>query len=113
MLYYDRFRKDVNDLHSSSPLSSDILKVICIGTPPELLESRKLVLRSAGYDATLVNAEQAPGVLLADGFDVMILSVTLSEKERTALRQDASAGTRVIQLEEFTSPNELLAKLRS
>jgi hypothetical protein len=91
----------------------EILKVICVGTPPELLESRKLVLQSAGYDAILVATEQASNLLRAGGFDVMILSVTVSEDKRAALRNAVSDRTRIVQLDSFTTPEELLARIQS
>ena len=97
---------------SSSPMP-ETLKVICVGTPPELLNSRELVLQSAGYKATLVDAKEAHSLLHIGVFDVMILSVTVSEEERTALRQAASERTRIVQLNSFTSPHELLTRIRS
>jgi DNA-binding response OmpR family regulator len=88
-------------------------RIICVGTPPELLESRKLVLKSAGYDAVCSSTEEATSLLLTSVFDAMILSVSLSEEERTSLRQAVSDRTRIIQLTGFTAPAELLALVRS
>ena len=91
----------------------ETLKVICVGTPPELLKSRELVLQSAGYEATFVDAKEAHSLLHTGVFNVMILSVTTSEEERAALRQITSERTRIVQLDVFTSPHELLTRIRA
>lgn len=89
----------------------ETLKVICIGTPPELLHSRRLVLKSAGYDTTCVTASEAPPLLLTGVFDFMIISVTVIKNDRVALRQAAGERVRIVQLAAFTDPGELLALL--
>jgi len=90
---------------------TDIHTVLCVGTPPELRDSRLLVLQSAGYDAQLVDAAGALDLLQGKAFDILLLSVTLSEAERMALSQAAAQVTRVIQLEAFTAPQDLVKLL--
>ena len=87
-------------------------KVLCVGTPIELRDSRKLVLESVGYSVTLVEAVEPIDVLLSETFDLLLLSVTLSEPQRAALREAAPEHTRIIQLEAFTEPQQLLTLMR-
>ena len=91
---------------------SHALKVICVGTPSELLHSRQLVLQSAGYGTTCVTVSEAFNLLLTGVFDFMIISKTVIEDDRLALRQAAGEAMRIIQLATFTNPGELLALLR-
>ncbi|AXC16178.1 hypothetical protein ACPOL_6974 (plasmid) [Acidisarcina polymorpha] len=86
--------------------------MICAGIDPQLLESRRLVLQAAGFEATCVSPAEALKALTTSPFDFMIISVSVSEKDREALRAAASGNTRVIQLHTFTAPQELLALLR-
>ncbi|WP_263386026.1 hypothetical protein [Granulicella arctica] len=91
---------------------SHSLKVICVGTPSELLQSRQFVLQSAGYDTTCVAVSEALTLLLTGVFDFMIISVTVIEGDRLALRRAAGEAMRIVQLATFTDPGELLALLR-
>lgn len=82
--------------------------VLCVGTPRDLQHSRRLVLQSAGYETTSMNAVEATNALRTRTFDVLVISVTLSEHEGNVLRQAAQAQTRIEKLGHFTPPQELL-----
>jgi DNA-binding response OmpR family regulator len=92
----------------------NLLSILCVGTTPELLKSRQLVLESAGYSATCATTQEEACSFLHNGdFDILILSVNVAGGERAALRQAVSDRTRVIQLTEFTAPQDLLDLIRS
>ena len=88
---------------------ADIHTILCVGTPPDLKHSRQLLLQSAGYETSSMDAEEATNRLRTKAFDVLVISVTVSEHERTLLRQAVPEQTRIVQLSHFTPPEELLA----
>ncbi len=89
------------------------LKVICVGTPSDVRESRKLVLQHAGYDTTLMSPVEAIKALLARQFDIMVISASVPEDERVLLHKAASDQTHIVQLNDFTRPQDLLALIGS
>ena len=88
------------------------LAVLCVGTDAYLLESRRLLLQSAGFDTTCALPREAPEILFKSTFDILIISVNVNEEDRVAIATSVSKRTRVIQLTGFTAPGELLALLR-
>ena len=89
-----------------------IRTILCVGTPPDLRDSRQLVLRSAGYDASSMDAAKAIEVLHTKTFDIVVISVSVSEEERTHLRQVVPERTRILQLGDFTPPQKLLEMIQ-
>ena len=87
---------------------ADIHTILCVGTPPDLRHSRQLVLQSAGYETSSMDAAAATNTLLTTTFDVVVISMTVSEHERNLLRQAVPEQTRIIQLSHFMPPQELL-----
>jgi hypothetical protein len=92
---------------------SNSLRVVCVGIDPHLLETRRLVLQSAGFEATCLTPLEISQGLLPPAFDVMIISVGVSEEDRPAVRAAVPDRTRVIQLEAFIEPQQLLDLLRA
>ena len=87
---------------------ADFLTVLCVGTPPDLRASRQQVLQSAGYDVSSIDAVEAIDTLLTKAFDVVVISMTVSERGRNLIRKAVPERTRIVQLSYFTSPEELL-----
>ena len=88
---------------------SDIVEILCIGSDPHLLESRCLVLQSAGHKTTSLATSEALHALPTKTFDILIISASVSEEDRAALAEVATGTAQIIQLKGFISPNELLA----
>ena len=91
---------------------ADIHTILCVGTPADLRHSRQLVLQSAGYETSSMDAVEATNALLTTTFDVVVISMTVSEHERNLIRQAIPEQTRIVQLSYFTSPQELLALIQ-
>ena len=83
---------------------TESLRVIFVGTPPDVRESRQLVLQNVGYDTTSLSTVEALEALLADQFDVMVISAFVPEDERHLLQKAGLEYTRIVQLDEFTPP---------
>jgi CheY-like chemotaxis protein len=91
---------------------AEIHTILCVGTPPDLRRSRELVLQSAGYETSSMDPGEATNALLTTTFDVVVISVTVSEHERNLVRQTVPEQTRIVQLSHFTAPQELLTLIQ-
>lgn len=89
------------------------MKVFCVGLDPQLLESRRLLLQSAGIEASCHFPHEALALLPASAFDLMIVSVSVSEKDRIALKAATPKHMRFIQLYGFVAPEDMLKMVKS
>ena len=74
----------------------------------DLLEIRQVLLTSWGYDSQIVTPWDIDDKLKSDRFDLVILSVTLSQEEKRQIQAKLPAGTRLLVLEALVWPAELL-----
>jgi hypothetical protein len=95
-------------------------KILCVGHDQGLLQSRCAVLRQAGCDAStlgpaeaelLLNMHQLDLFSSAEGFDLVILSSSLTENQR--VRIIAAAGrTPILNLTTLTFAPDLLRMVK-
>jgi hypothetical protein len=83
--------------------------VLAVGTDPTLLETRKEVLASGGYDTDVATPEDIDKKLAARKFNLVILSVLLGEQKQKSIEAKLPAGTKALRLEYLVPPKELLA----
>jgi DNA-binding response OmpR family regulator len=83
-------------------------RVLSVGIDPGLLKSRQALLASGGYDSVIATSEDVDEKLRSGTFDLVILSVMLSEEEKRLVQAKLHAGTRLLVLETFVWPNDLL-----
>jgi|ERR1700722_9589057 DNA-binding response OmpR family regulator len=83
-------------------------RVLTVGTDVDLLTTRQALLVSRGYDSLIATPEDLDEKLRSAKFDLVILSATLSQKERGHILAELPAGTRPLVLETLVWPNELL-----
>jgi hypothetical protein len=83
-------------------------RLLCVGK--EDLELRCAVLASAGYDAKSAKVSEAELLLQAEKFDLIVVSVHLSQEERDSVKA-AAGNTPILLLEGITFPPELLAEV--
>jgi DNA-binding response OmpR family regulator len=72
-----------------------------------LLETRQALLTSRGYDSVIATPEDVDEKLPSGRFDLVILSVMLSEEEKRRIQAKLSAGTRSLVLKTVVWPDEL------
>ena len=73
-----------------------------------LLNTRQAVLASRGYDSLVAAPEDFDDKLRFGKFDLVILSVMLSQKQRGYILTKLPVGTRSLVLERLMFPDELL-----
>jgi DNA-binding response OmpR family regulator len=61
-------------------------RILAVGTDVKLLETRHALLASCGYDPMTATPENVDEKLQAGGFDLVILSVMLSEEAQGRIR---------------------------
>jgi hypothetical protein len=84
--------------------------VLCVGNGVDHLQTRCVVLGSAGYDAKAAAMPEAEGLLRTEEFDLIIVSAWLGERERGSIL--AAAGkTPALVLTELTLADKLLAEV--
>jgi hypothetical protein len=66
------------------------------------------LLVSGGYDAVITTPEEFDGAFNSGGFDLIILSMLLSEKEKRDIEAKLPIGTRRLVLKTLVRPDELL-----
>jgi DNA-binding response OmpR family regulator len=66
------------------------------------------VLTSRGYESLIATPEDVDEKLQSGRFDLVILSVMLSQEEKRRIQAKLPASTRALVLESLVWPNELL-----
>lgn len=83
-------------------------RILCIGKDAGLLRSRRAVLAHGGYDAHDTLFYRANDLLQRERFDLIILSVHLTDSERQDIREMAGASTPILNLRKLVPPSALL-----
>jgi hypothetical protein len=86
-------------------------RVLTVGIDMGLLETRQALLTSRGYDSVIATPEDVDEKLSSGRFDLVILSVMLSEEEKRRIEAKLPAGTRPLVLETLVWPEELLRRV--
>jgi DNA-binding response OmpR family regulator len=82
-------------------------RVLIVGTDVDLLEIRQVLLTSWGYDSLIATPEDVDEKLQFGRFDLVILSVTLSQEEKRHIQAKLPVGTRPLVLKTLVWPDEL------
>jgi DNA-binding response OmpR family regulator len=82
--------------------------VLSVGIDPGLLKTRQALLASRGYDSVIATPEEVDEKLHSGTFDLVILSVMLSQQDKRLIQAKLPASTRLLVLETLVWPNELL-----
>jgi hypothetical protein len=83
-------------------------RVLSVGIDEGLLKTRQALLASRGYDSQIATPEDVNEKLRSGTFDLVILSVVLSQEEKLLIQAKLPAGTRPLVLETLVWPEELL-----
>jgi DNA-binding response OmpR family regulator len=83
-------------------------RILSVGTDLALLNTRQAVLASYGYDSLTATPEDFDEKLNSGRFDLVILSVMLSEQDKRDMQAKLPAGTRTLVLVSLMYPDELL-----
>jgi hypothetical protein len=86
------------------------VRLLCVGTELDSLQTRCAVLNFSGYDAKSATVAEAEILLRTEDFDLVIVSAFLSQEERSSVNS-AAGGTPTLVLEGVTFPPELLAQV--
>jgi DNA-binding response OmpR family regulator len=84
------------------------VRILTVGIDVDLLTTRQAVLTSRGYESLIATPEDVDEKLRSGRFDLVILSVMLSQEEKRVIQAKLPAGTRALVLESLVWPNELL-----
>jgi DNA-binding response OmpR family regulator len=83
-------------------------RVLSVGIDVGLLTTRQALLASQGYDSEITTPTDIDEKLRSGTFDLVILSVMLSQEDKRLIQTKLPAGTRVLVLESLVWPEELL-----
>jgi DNA-binding response OmpR family regulator len=83
-------------------------RVLTVGIDVDLLSTRQALLTSRGYDSLIATPRDVDEKLDSGRFDLVILSVMLSQEEKHYIQDKLPAGTRPLVLETLVWPRELL-----
>ena len=70
------------------------MRILTVGIDPALLETRQAVLTSRGYESLTATPADVDEKLRSGRFDLVILSVMLSQQEKRDIQAKLPAGTR-------------------
>ena len=84
-------------------------RILCVENDPKLGETRCSVLVYSGYNAVAATLQEARSMLRSQAFDLIILSATLSDEEKTRITTAAGKKARLLQLSAMTKPPALLS----
>ena len=85
------------------------LKILCVGHDVTLLATRCAVLTSCGYRAAFTSPAHFKARLREIHFDLVVLSLLLSDSEKNRIRTAIPPSTRVMALDCLVLPGELAA----
>jgi hypothetical protein len=85
-----------------------LYRVLFVGIDVGLLEARQRLFASRGYDSRVATPWDIDEKLQFGGFDLVILSVMLSQEEKRQIQAKLPAGTRQLVLKTLVWPEELL-----
>jgi len=83
-------------------------RVLTVGIDVDLLTVRQALLASRGYDSLIATPEDVDEKLHSGRFDLVILSVMLSQEEKRHIQAKLPTGTHPLVLETLLWPDELL-----
>jgi DNA-binding response OmpR family regulator len=83
-------------------------RILCVGIDERLLATRQALLVLQGYDCLTASPADIEEKLSPGRFDLVILSVMLSEEDKGQIRTKTPAGTMVVSLTSLVMPEELL-----
>ena len=86
-------------------------RVLTVGIDVDLLTTRQALLTSRGYDSLIATPKDVDEKLHSGRFDLVILSVMLSQEEKRLIQAKLPAGTRPLVLETLVWPEELLRRV--
>ncbi len=84
-------------------------RILSVGTDLGLLKTRRAVLDSCGYDSATATPEDFEEKLRFSSFDLVILSMMLSDQQKRDIQAKLPTGTRSLVLETMVRPDELLS----
>ena len=84
------------------------MRILTVGVDLDLLTTRQAVLTSRGYESLIATPEDVDEKLQSGRFDLVILSVMLSQGEKRDIQAKLPAGTRALVLESLVWPSDLL-----
>jgi DNA-binding response OmpR family regulator len=84
------------------------VRILTVGIDVDLLTTRQAVLTSRGYESLIATPEDVDEKLQSGNFDLVILSVMLSQEQKSHIWAKLPAGTRPLVLERLVWPDELL-----
>jgi CheY-like chemotaxis protein len=82
-------------------------RVLVVGIDVDLLMIRQVLLTSWGYDSLIATPEDVDEKLQSGRFDLVILSVMLSQEEKRRIQAKLPAGIRTLALRTLIWPEEL------
>jgi hypothetical protein len=83
-------------------------RILSVGTDQKLLQTRHALLASRGYDPLIATPEDVDEKLQAGKFDLVILSVMLTEEDKSRIQNKLPVGTRLLVLTTLVWPDQLL-----
>jgi CheY-like chemotaxis protein len=83
-------------------------RVLTVGIDPSHLMTRQALLSSRGYDTHVATPHEVEEKSYPGRFDLVILSVMLSQEEKHRVRSKLPAETKVVALTSLVMPDELL-----
>jgi hypothetical protein len=83
-------------------------RVLTVGIDMDLLTVRQALLVSRGYDSQITTPWDIDEKLQFGRFDLVIISVMLSQEEKRQIQAKLPAGTRQLVLKTLVWPEELL-----
>jgi DNA-binding response OmpR family regulator len=83
-------------------------RVLTVGIDMGLLSTRQALLASRGYDPVIATPNDVDEKLNSGTFDLVVLSVMLSQEDKRLIQAKLPAGTRVLALQTLAWPRELL-----
>ena len=84
-----------------------LYRVLFVGIDVDLLEARQRLFASRGYDSRIATPWDIDEKLQFGRFDLVILSVMLSQEEKRQIQAKLPAGTRQLVLKTLVWPDEL------
>ena len=103
-------RSDMYSL-SESAVTDKMKKILCIGIESDHLHLRCEVLSKSGYEARWASFCEAERLLSREIFDLLVLSVDLSEQQRSQILEFVGGRMAILEIYGTIFPQELLRQV--
>jgi hypothetical protein len=88
------------------------LRICCVGSNADVLQTRLLVLESAGFAVSVADTTNAIATIQAAAADLVVLAADINDEDAATIQAEVQPRVRLVRLDGFVQPLELIALVK-